>query len=102
MPPGQEGVKAAFRTFWDARPVATSSDQIAEGDKVGDAPHAYGKQQGDLPGIPHTGNDTEMTATRGPVIHRIADGKLVEKWSDKDLLRMLQQLEVIPSMGPPG
>ena len=43
-----------------------------------------------------------MTATRGPVIHRIADGKLVEKWSDKDLLRMLQQLEVIPSMGPPG
>jgi hypothetical protein len=36
----------------------------------------------------------EMTAT---VIHRIAGGKLVEKWSDKDVLGMLQQLGVIPS-----
>jgi hypothetical protein len=41
----------------------------------------------------------EMTAT---VIHRIADGQLVEKWSDKDVLRMLQQLEVIPPLGPPS
>jgi hypothetical protein len=41
----------------------------------------------------------EMTAV---VIHRIAGGKLAEKWSDKDVLRMLQQLEVIPPLGPPG
>jgi len=40
-----------------------------------------------------------MTAT---VIHRIADGRLVEKWSDKDVLRTLQQLEVIPPLGPPS
>ena len=40
-----------------------------------------------------------MTAT---VIHRIASGKLAEKWSDKDVLRMLQQLDVIPRLEPPG
>jgi hypothetical protein len=39
-----------------------------------------------------------MTAV---AIHRIADGKLVEKWSDKDVLGFLQQLDVIPRMEPP-
>jgi steroid delta-isomerase-like uncharacterized protein len=100
VPSGREGVKAAFRMFWEATPGRhVIEDQIAEGDKVVTRLTAYGKHEGDLPGIPRTGNDMEMTAT---VIHRIADGKLAEKWSDKDKLRMLQQLEVIPPMGTPG
>jgi hypothetical protein len=40
-----------------------------------------------------------MTAV---VIHRIVDGRLVEKWSDKDVLGFLQQLRVIPPMGQHG
>jgi len=100
VPPGREGLKAAFKLFWEATPGRhVIEDQIAEGDKVVTRLTAYGKQEGDLPGIPATGNDMEMTAT---VIHRIADGRLVEKWSDKDVLRMLQQLEVIPPLGPPS
>jgi predicted ester cyclase len=55
---------------------------------------AYGKHEADLPGIPRTGHELEMTAT---VIHRIADGKLAEKWSDKDVLGFLQQLGVLPA-----
>ncbi|MFE4393495.1 hypothetical protein ACFRPV_06525 [Kitasatospora sp. NPDC056808] len=39
-----------------------------------------------------------MTAT---VIHRIENGKLAEKWSDKDVLGFLQQLDVIPPLGGP-
>jgi predicted ester cyclase len=35
-------------------------------------------------------------------IHRIADGKLVEKWSNKDELALLQQLGVIPPMKQHG
>jgi steroid delta-isomerase-like uncharacterized protein len=100
MPPGREGVKESFRLFWAATPGRhVIEDQIAEGDKVVTRMTAYGKHEGDLPGIPATGRDMEMTAT---VIHRIADGRLVEKWSNKDVLRMLQQLGVIPPMGPPG
>ena len=100
VPPGREGVKAAFRLFWDATPGRhVIEDQIAEGDKVVTRLTAYGNHEKDLPGIPATGNDMEMTAT---VIHRIADGRLVEKWADKDVLRMLQQLEVIPPLGPPA
>jgi predicted ester cyclase len=54
---------------------------------------AYGKHEGELPpGIPATGNELRMTAV---TIHRISDGKLAEKWSDKDDLGMLQQLGVI-------
>jgi predicted ester cyclase len=100
VPPGREGVKAAFRIFWEATPgLHVVEDQIAEGDKVVTRLTAHGRHDGDLPGIPRTGNDMEMTAT---VVHRIAGGMLAEKWSDKDVLRMLQQLEVIPPMGPPG
>lgn len=98
--PGLEGFKEAFKLFWKATPGHhTIEDQVAEGDKVVTRMTAYGKHEGDLPGIPRTGNDMKMTAV---VIHRIADGKLVEKWSDKDVLGMLQQLEAIPPMEPPG
>jgi steroid delta-isomerase-like uncharacterized protein len=97
MPPGREGVKESFRVFWEATPgVHVVEDQIAEGDKVVTRLTCRGRHAGDLPGIPATGNEMEMTAT---VIHRIADGRLVEKWSNKDVLRMLQQLGVIPTMG---
>ena len=99
VPPGREGVKEAFRIFWEATPGRhVVEDQIAEGDKVVTRLTAHGRHDNDLPGIPRTGNDMEMTAT---VIHRIAGGMLAEKWSDKDVLRMLQQLEVVPQMGPP-
>jgi predicted ester cyclase len=97
--PGREGLKEAFKLFWEATPgYHEIEDQIAEGDKVVTRLTAYGKHEGDLPGIPRTGNDMTMTAV---AIHRIADGKLVEKWSNKDVLGMLQQVEVIPPMGPP-
>jgi predicted ester cyclase len=41
------------------------------------------KHEGDLPGAPRTGNDLKMTSI---TIHRIANGKLVEKWAEKDVL----------------
>jgi steroid delta-isomerase-like uncharacterized protein len=95
---GREGLKQSFRIFWDATPGRHEiEDQIAEGDKVVTRMTAYGKHEGDLPGIPATGNDLRMTAT---VTHRIEDGKLAEKWSDKDVLGFLQQLGVIPPLGP--
>ena len=48
------------------------------------------------PGAPRTGNDLKMTSI---TIHRIANGKLAEKWAEKDVLGFLIQLGVIP---PPG
>ncbi|MFG2652526.1 ester cyclase [Streptomyces sp. NPDC048436] len=95
--PGREGLKQAFRVFWEATPGTHEiEDQIAEGDKVVTRMTARGVHERDLPGIPATGNQLTMTAT---VIHRIENGRLAEKWSDKDLLGFLQQLGVIPAPG---
>lgn len=65
-----------------------------EGDKVVTRLTSFGKHEGDLPGAPRTGNDLEMTSI---TIHRIANGKLVEKWSEKDVIRLLQQIGMMPS-----
>ena len=93
--PGREGLKQAFKLFWEATPgYHRIEDQIAEGDKVVTRLTSFGKHEGDLPGAPRTGNEMEMTSI---TIHRIANGKLVEKWSEKDVIRLLQQIGVMPS-----
>ncbi|MEV4435059.1 ester cyclase [Streptomyces sp. NPDC049585] len=94
--PGRAGLKRAFRLFWEATPGTHEiQDQVAEDDKVVTRLLCRGTHEGDLPDIPATGNALRMTAT---VIHRIEGGRLVEKWSDKDMLSFLQQLGVIPPL----
>jgi len=91
--PGRDGLKEAFEIFAAATPGRHEIlDQVAEGDKVVTRLRAYGTHEGDLPGIAPTGNSLEMTAT---VVHRIENGQLVEKWSDRDEAALLQQLGVI-------
>jgi predicted ester cyclase len=93
--PGRDGLKQAFKIFWVATPgYHRIDDQIAEGDKVVTRLTSFGKHEGDLPGAPRTGNDLKMTSI---TIHRIADGKLIEKWAEKDVLGFLRQIGVMPS-----
>jgi SnoaL-like polyketide cyclase len=73
-------------------------DQIAEGDKVVTRIRVAGTHEDDLPGISKTGNKLETTAT---VTHRTENGRLAEKWSNKDELGLLQQLGVIPTPEAP-
>jgi predicted ester cyclase len=97
LAPGREGLKQAFQIFWEATPgYHHIEEQIAEGDKVVTRLTSYGKHEGDLPGAPRTGNDLKMTSI---TIHRIANGKLVEKWAEKDVMGFLIQIGV---MQPPG
>jgi len=97
LPPGRAGLKAAFKIFWDATPgYHHIEEQIAEGDKVVTRMTSYGKHAKDLPGAPATGNELKMTSI---TIHRIADGRLAEKWAEKDVMGFLIQIGV---MKPPG
>jgi len=41
--------------------------------------------------------EIKQLKARSITIHRIANGKLVEKWAEKDVLSFLQQIGVIPS-----
>jgi len=87
---GREGLKQAFKVFWEATPgYHRIEDQIAEGDKVVTRLTSFGKHTGDLPGAPATGNEMKMTSI---TIHRIEDGKLAEKWSEKDMISLLIQI----------
>jgi len=97
---GREGLKQAFTMFQHATPgYHQIEDQIAEGDKVVTRLTSIGKHEGDLPGAPKTGNDLKMTSI---TIHRVANGKLVEKWSEKDMTGFLQQIGVMPRTSPHG
>jgi predicted ester cyclase len=96
LAPGREGLKQAFEIFWKATPgYHRIEDQIAEGDKVVTRLTSFGKHEGDLPGAPATGNDLKMTSI---TIHRVANGRLVEKWAEKDVLGFLQQIGVLPAL----
>jgi steroid delta-isomerase-like uncharacterized protein len=97
--PGREGLKQAFEIFRRATPGSHEIlDQIAEGDKVVTRLRAVGTHENDLPGVPKTGNTLEMTAT---VVHRVENGKIAEKWSDRDELALLHQLGVVSLPGSP-
>src|SRR5438552_3825827 len=96
VPTGREGVKVAFRMFWQATPGRhVIEDQIAEGDKVVTRLTAYGRHEGDLPGAPRTGHEMKMTSI---TIHRIANGQLVEKWAEKDMISLLTQIGMMPAL----
>lgn len=99
LKPGREGVKQAFKMFWEATPgYHHIEDMIAEGDKVVTRLTSYGKHEKDLPGAPATGNEMKMTSI---TIHRIANGKLVEKWAEKDMIALLTQLGVMRPLRRP-
>lgn len=94
---GRQGLKESFEIFARATPgYHKIEDMIAEDDKVVTRLTSYGKHEGDLPGAPRTGNEMKMTSI---TIHRIENGRLAEKWSEKDMIALLTQLGV---MQPPG
>ena len=84
---------AAFRNaFPDLH--TTFDGAVAEGDKVAYRWTASGTHEGELMGIPPSGNRMRITGT---AIARISGGKIEEGWQNFDALGMMQQLGAIPS-----
>jgi len=73
----------------------TIEDMIAEGDKVVVRLTFSGTHRGEFMGVAPTNKRVTTTAI---FIQRIVSGKLVEEWSNADLLGFFQQLGVIPSV----
>jgi steroid delta-isomerase-like uncharacterized protein len=99
LPPDLEGMKQVLPMFRGAFPDMrlTEEDMIAEGDKVVDHVTVRGTHQGELMGIPPSGNQVEFMETH---ISRITDGKIVERWGQWDALGMMQQVGAVPAPGP--
>jgi predicted ester cyclase len=84
-----------FAAFPDSH--YTVEDLLAVDDKVILRWSWSGTHQGELYGIAPTGN---RLTTKGMEINRFVDGKVVEVWGEADTLGFLQQLGVLPELGP--
>ena len=93
----KQGVAIAFATFPDIH--LTIEDLIAEGDKVVSRVTARGTHKGEVMGIQSTGKQVAFTCID---IVRIADSKIVERWSLIDFPSIMHQLHVVPSPGQAG
>ena len=72
----------------------TFEDQLAEHDKVVTRFMVSGTHNGLWMSAASTG---KQVTTEGICIHRIAEGKIVERWGHVDRLAMAQQMGVIPT-----
>lgn len=97
---GPEGIRRYVSMYRSAYPDTnfTIEDQIAEGDNVATRWTGRGTHQGELMGIPPTGNQVTIT---GIELDRVVDGKLRETRVIYDAMSMMQQLAVIPQPGEP-
>jgi predicted ester cyclase len=99
VPPGvpadREGGKLVLGAFMNAFPDGrwTIDDMVAEGDRVVTKKTFTGTHQGELNGIPPTGNRVTLQYVD---ILRLRDGRIVEHWLSMDQLSFMQQLGVIP------
>lgn len=93
---GAEGVKQIVPSLRRAFPdeQITIEDIFAEADKVVYRWTARGTHKAEIMGVAPT--DKQVTVT-GISIIRVADGKIVEEWTNRDDLGMMQQLGLVPS-----
>ena len=98
---GPQGMKQFVQIYRGAFPDIrlTINDQIAEGEEVVTRWTATGTHSGELMGIAPTNKRATVT---GVDIDRYQGGKVVEAWASYDMLGLLQQLGVVPTLAPAG
>ncbi len=98
QPTGPEGVKGVVAMFRSAIPDlrVVVEDMIAEGDKVVVRYTLEGTHEGELFGVPPTG---QRLSIKSIAVERVSDGKIREHWRVTDSLDMMQQLGVVPAQG---
>lgn len=101
LPPDRDGVKEIFRGlhagFTDQ--VFTVHDQIAGGDRVVERWTLTATHAGEWLDIPPTGRRVTVA---GIDISRLEAGRIVEHWSQADLLGLFEQLGAFPAVAPVG
>jgi steroid delta-isomerase-like uncharacterized protein len=98
LPTGPEGVKGVVSMFRSAMPDlrVVVEDMIAEGDKVATRYTLEGTHEGELFGVPPTG---QRLSIKSFTAERVSECKILEHWRVSDNLDMMPQLGVFP---PPG
>ena len=91
---GHAEIRAHMERYFDAFEdfSATVEDMVAEGDMVAMRVTLRGKHTGEFMGIEPTGKEFEIP---NMVFSRIEDGKIVERWTQPDMLGLMAQLGVV-------
>jgi steroid delta-isomerase-like uncharacterized protein len=94
---GVQGVKEFFAGWLTAFPdtAVTVEDAFVAGDKVVGRYTYRATHQGSFLDIPATGRPITM---RSIDIWRVQDGMFVEHWDELNLLEVMQQLGVVPTL----
>jgi steroid delta-isomerase-like uncharacterized protein len=74
----------------------TVEDQVAEGDRVATRWSARATHTGEFQGMPATARKGRVD---GITIFRVANGCIVECWTNYDSLGLIQQLGLLPTKG---
>ena len=95
MAPDRESYKKTIAMFHAAFPEMhlINENVIAEGDKVAIRWTSHSIHKGEFMGIAPTGKRVTMT---GNSIAHIVGGKIVQEWTEMDMLGLMQQLGVFP------
>ncbi len=93
-----EGVKAFYETLWGAFPdvSATIEELVGEGETVAFRVTVRGTHRGEFMGVPASGNEIMIGVQN---MYRFRDGRVVERWTNPDMLGLMVQIGAIP---PPG
>ena len=92
---GVEGYKQTVQWLRETfgEPRFDVEDVVAGGDKVVLRARFRGRHTGELMGRPGTGKEFDVQHIH---IFRLADGKVIEHWANRDDIGMLQQLGLLP------
>jgi steroid delta-isomerase-like uncharacterized protein len=72
-------------------------DVVAEGDKVALRLNITGTHKGQFQDIPATGKKISVGCVN---FLSIIDGKIIEEWSNSDMMGLMQQIGAIPALSP--
>jgi steroid delta-isomerase-like uncharacterized protein len=89
----EQGAVAMAEAFPDLR--TAEADSVKEGDRVAFRWLLSGTHHGEFMGLAATGRRVEVM---GMDIVRVANGKIVEHWSEFDAMGLLRQIGVIPPL----
>jgi steroid delta-isomerase-like uncharacterized protein len=98
-PGDREGFKALIRSLHEAFPDlhVETEDRVEGGDKIAERWACTGTHEGEFMGIPATHRHIDI---HGMDITRFEDGRVVEHWTQIDMMSMLQQLGALPAQTP--